>query len=742
MANTLEFIIKATDQASTVVGTIEGKIGGLGKSFTSSLKDMQAGFQMAERVVSKVYDALLGDTIKYAQAVKDLSVTLSLSAEETSRLMAVSQKFGVSTDTLSNSLNMMTKRGMAPSLAGLAELSDKMMAIQNPVERAAALTDLFGRNWTALMPIIDKGGAAIRSAADEAAGFGRVLSKDDVDAVEALQIKMNTLKESADGVANKFAMKLIPTLQKIVDWIGVAAFGQQKLGDAFVGNQEKMIKAVMDGKMSIEDYNRGLIATAVLANTATKATDLYTDSFLESKTAADKVALGLTLVDDQWYKLTGTVKLLTQAGVDNFKTFFDSIPGWEKLAAAIEAANKAAAAAAANAPTDLSKLTPEAQAEVVKQYQTVQKTLADVETQGDEARRKIVNDKLDAITKLESEAAQSRADIIRDFAANAAAALGDMKDKQIGILTSYAEDEQKITEQQGKERMRLAQSFGVEAERMEQDHQLKMQRMSEDHGRRLSKLADSRDALGIADENSNYNTERRRADQDYQISARQHNEDYARQLADQNASFEDQRQARAAEKDKQLKELDDQYTKQNAKDQAAYQKQLNDLDTHTATQRQKIIDAQGLAMRDLESGLIAERTKANDQWTQWRNEHDIFLQGEKTTYDAFLQYQLDALKKSMGLPTSTNPLGIPTGVAGHASGVNMIIPPGYHENYPLGAGSSGEQFIVRNRAQQSAGMGLNISKVEINIAGTNASTEQIESAVYKGIIEVMQAATR
>lgn len=188
--------------------------GGFSKMQTAIVVANQA-MQLAGQITDglrQIYDSTIGETVKYAAQVKDLSETLSLSAEETSKLISIGEKFGVSTDTLTNSLQMMTKRGMAPTLDGLAKLADKVMAIKDPVERSAMLVDLFGRNWTALFPILEKGGAAIRAAGDEAVRFGKVLNTETVQAAEKLQIETNTLNEAIEGLKIKLTKDLIPDL--------------------------------------------------------------------------------------------------------------------------------------------------------------------------------------------------------------------------------------------------------------------------------------------------------------------------------------------------------------------------------------------------------------------------------------------------------------------------------------------------------------------------------------------------
>lgn len=397
------------------------------------------------------------------------------------------------------------------------------------------------------------------------------------------------------------------------------------------------------------------------------------------------------------------------------------------------------------AATDLSKLTPEKQAEATKAYTDYQDKLVSIEDKGSADREKIVQEAVDALNKLESDSSQKRADIIEKFAIDEANRLSDMHDKRIEIISNYAEAEQKITDAQNKDRLKLAQSYGIEVQRMEEDHQRSMARLQEDHGRKMSRLADSRDALGLQDEQENYEIERRRAEEDYQTGAQRKSEDYARQLADQNASFEAQRQAAKENEQKQLTALDEQFAKQDTRYKAAYDKQLKDFDKAAQDQKFAIQTAEYKKLQDLSTSLADERTKTNAAWTQWRNEHDIFFAGERKAYDAYLKYthdQLQAYIKGGGTIPTTEPItgGVPTTGSPFRAMGGRVDPFG---SYIVGERGPERLRMGRQGGYIFPGMGaLSIGKVEINVPNTNATTEQIKEAVYAGITEVMQAAMR
>lgn len=409
----------------------------------------------------------------------------------------------------------------------------------------------------------------------------------------------------------------------------------------------------------------------------------------------------------------------------------------DALTTSIKAAQ---AAIEGNKATDISKLTPEKQQEATSAYQSFQTKLSDIEVKGDSERIKAANDAQKALAELEASNGQRRADIISRFASDEAGRLTDFTDKRVDILTNYADTERQITLQQNQDRLKLAQSYGYEVQRMEEAHQLDLQRMQQDHGRNIRKLAESRDALAIEDEQETYEINRSRAEEDYQIQARQKSEDYARQLADQNAAAAQQRAAAKAAEEKQLADLKENFIKQDAKYHESYVKQLGDLDKATADQRTKIQDAEAQKLNDIATNQANERAQATTQWTQWRNEHEIFFAGERALYDNFLKYTRDQLTAYVkGGTVSTSPTVAPGPPNSVRAGGGNVDPFGV---YLVGERGPETLYMGRQGGYVSPGAGGNTFNVSVNVANSNASAADIKSAVYQSLVEVIDKAMR
>lgn len=676
--------------------------GGFSK-LQAGIVTLQSGIGLVKEglgIVSGIIDSTVGKYAEYGRQVLLLSNNLGISAEETSRIIQTSDDFGISIDTVTSALQMMVRRGTAPSIEELAKIADQYVAIKDPIQRAALMTELLGRSWTSLTPLLKDGGDAIRDQA-KAIATDLIITDADIQKTEALRKAKDELNDRVEALSLKLGNALTPAVTEGTDVL-------TKFVDIVTGNETAVQRANREHEYAISLYGMGsemekkygaiLQQEINLENQRAASLKVVTEVAMQQKTELE----ALTLVNQRYQE-------------------------------SIQA-------------TDLSKLTPEKQQEAASTYQAYESKLTDIEIKGAEDRVKVIQDANDSIAKIEAAAGAKRAEIVSQFAADEASRLSDMRDKRIDILMSYSEAEQKITDSQNKERLKLAESYGIEVERAEQAHQLAMQRMSEDHGRNLRKLADSRDALGIEDEQENYRINRDRAEQDYQIQAAQRSEDYARQLADQNAAAEEQRQAARANQDKQLADLQETFTKQDKKYQDTYTKQLADLDKATSDQEKAVYDAQAKKLSDLQTAQDAERAQAADQWQQWRNEHEIFFAGEKALYDDYLKYTRDQLQAYLNgaggtVPTvsgGTTPTGIPG--AGRASG-GSVSPFGVYrvgENGPenLYMGSQGG-YVAPNM-----GGGMGPLSVVINVGGSNASPAEIKAAVIEGVTDLFQKAMR
>ncbi len=209
-------------------------------------------------------------------------------------------------------------------------------------------------------------------------------------------------------------------------------------------------------------------------------------------------------------------------------------------------------------------------------YSNYQQDAAKADQKYGEERAKIAQDTGQQIADITQKFDDANLKAYQTFAKEAARATQDYEQQRIKIMTSGVSQEQQAEQTYYQNRTKAAENYELEIQRMEQDHQKQMLRMSEDHGVKIQKLAETRDALGIADENASYERDRRRAEEDYQTNAARKSQDFARQMADQEQQFREQKASRDADRARQLAELKQQFEQQQARRQQDYTDAANE----------------------------------------------------------------------------------------------------------------------------------------------------------------------
>lgn len=167
-----------------------------------------------------VLAAAIGDSIKetmdYNKSIRDLAQNLAITTEETSRIVQTADDFTVSQEAVTTALQMAVKKGMKPSIDTLAQMADLYNSISDPTERAAKLTEVFGRNWAALTPMLKEGGQAIREAAaaqDEAL----IVTEEQAKKTRELEQNFDALGDKVTALKLKIGNGFMPAAVETTD---------------------------------------------------------------------------------------------------------------------------------------------------------------------------------------------------------------------------------------------------------------------------------------------------------------------------------------------------------------------------------------------------------------------------------------------------------------------------------------------------------------------------------------------
>ena len=329
-------------EAETAGGEYQGQLDKIGKGF-----DVNNTIQAIDNITGKIENAAKA-AARAAKAIWDLGSDAGDWADE---LLTTSSQMGIDVETLqswryasrfidtsvddiSKSWQDLTKRikdGDVEYLGYLAEMGvasmntdgtmresadifwdmiDVLHAMEDPQERAAAATKLFGNDWRNLNPLIEAGSEAYKDLAEEGRETA-VVSEENVQALGAMDDQMEKTQAAFDKLKYDALAAMAPTFEKIaaametaitaLDTFLESAEGQEMLAslneslsgiiDAFIGENGEGFSSLVDAAKSalsglndalkwIADNKDGLV-TAVEAIAAAFAALKVSSTVLE-----------------------------------------------------------------------------------------------------------------------------------------------------------------------------------------------------------------------------------------------------------------------------------------------------------------------------------------------------------------------------------------------------------------------------------------------------------------------------
>jgi hypothetical protein len=179
--------------------------------------------------------------VKASSAIDDIakkSDSLGIATEELIGLRHAGKLAGVEADALDTGLGKMLKTiggaqsGSAEAIKAIESLgisiedlqgltttqqfgkiADAINSFENPALRAAAATEIFGKNFLQLMPLLTGGSTAVKAASVEADKLGLTFSRLDASKVEGMNDAFTKLSSSIGGVLQKIAIEVAPTFE-------------------------------------------------------------------------------------------------------------------------------------------------------------------------------------------------------------------------------------------------------------------------------------------------------------------------------------------------------------------------------------------------------------------------------------------------------------------------------------------------------------------------------------------------
>ena len=165
--------------------------------------------------VKKGFDATVGTMVQYADQVRTTSRATQLGAEESSRLIQMTDDLGVSYEGLEKAIKSSSDTTDF-SIAGLMKTSEEYLKITDAQERAKFAQKQYGKAWIEMVGVLEKGPDAIRAASD-AIDDNLILTDEAVKQAREYEINIDNLNDSITGLKIEIGSQLLPVINQLVE---------------------------------------------------------------------------------------------------------------------------------------------------------------------------------------------------------------------------------------------------------------------------------------------------------------------------------------------------------------------------------------------------------------------------------------------------------------------------------------------------------------------------------------------
>ena len=322
----IKFIIDTTHNGKGVAEAENG-LKNLKKGLNDTVKEL-TGFNLGQigaaaaigAVVAGVSQAI-GNYNELANAVREVTNLTGMNAEESSRLLQLSDDYGISQEKLTTILQGANKAGFQPTIENLATLSDSYLALENPLERNKLLIEKFGKSGMDYAEIMKLGGDAIRDKAAEVSA-DNIVDERGLEISREFQMAQDELGDTLSGVGNTIAKGVMPVitdfllgLADIVQGIGDILDGGARLRAEFASET----KAIASNADSYEEYLDGLRDYEIQQIKNMDATDEMKDALIRQIEASSNAELvqkaladGYTVLSEAQFAQIQTIQDIDQ----------------------------------------------------------------------------------------------------------------------------------------------------------------------------------------------------------------------------------------------------------------------------------------------------------------------------------------------------------------------------------------------------------------------------------------------
>ena len=217
MANTVEIILKATDQASGSMNKLNASF----KSLTGFSLGAAGGIALAGKAMQAAIQytkEAIENNDKYVTTIVDMARFTGDQVDQMSRLVQVADDAFLSQEALNNAMSIGAKKGLDMSVAGIKRLADEYNALATVSEKNKLLNDNFGRSGLAMGKLLEQGSAGITKNM-EAIADSLVVTDAIVKSTFEYKRSIDAVKDAQDALNYSVAQGTMPALTKLnVRW--------------------------------------------------------------------------------------------------------------------------------------------------------------------------------------------------------------------------------------------------------------------------------------------------------------------------------------------------------------------------------------------------------------------------------------------------------------------------------------------------------------------------------------------
>ena len=157
-----------------------------------------------------------------------------------------------------------------PTEAVLVDLAEKLKDIENPAERAAVATAMFGdRIGQRMIPLLAQGKDGLVAMTAEALRFGAIASPELIAKADEASDKIAALSASFTAFANNMIANVAPAIVSVIDSLNRLIFGMSVAErraqlEAQISAAERRIESLQQGNTGIAPGRRGTIRSGLV----------------------------------------------------------------------------------------------------------------------------------------------------------------------------------------------------------------------------------------------------------------------------------------------------------------------------------------------------------------------------------------------------------------------------------------------------------------------------------------------